>query len=136
MVNRKVTVIKAGPPEPQPEVKQAVPDQTAKADAGKRRLTLVPRRIIDAIALIREYGVKKYTDPDNWKRVEVERYRDAAFRHFMAYLDDPDSMDEESGLFHLWHLACNIAFLIDLEWKRHWRIYRDGKEGEGKNSAN
>lgn len=90
-------------------------DQEAKADAGKPRLTLVPRQIIWDIAKIREYGTAKYGDPDNWKRVEVERYRDAAYRHFMAYLDDPHSVDSESGLPHLWHLACNIAFLCEME---------------------
>lgn len=90
-------------------------DQEAKADGGKPQLTLVPRQIIFDIAKIREYGVKKYKDPDNWKRVSPERYRDAAFRHFMAYLDDPYGVDEESGLPHLAHLACNIAFLCEMQ---------------------
>ena len=89
--------------------------QTAKADAGKLRLTLVPRRIIRAIAKVRMYGNKKYGDPENWRQVEPERYRDAAFRHFLSYLDDPNAVDPESGLPHLWHLACNIAFLIEME---------------------
>lgn len=90
-------------------------DQTAKADAGKLQLTLVPRKIIWAIAAIRRYGSIKYGDPDNWKRVEKERYRDAAFRHWLAYLDDPHGVDEESGLPHLWHCCCNLAFLCELE---------------------
>ena len=90
-------------------------NQTAKADAGKPRLTLVPRRIIWAIARIREYGNRKYKDPDNWRQVEPQRYRDAAYRHFLAYLDDPHGVDEESGLMHLHHLACNIAFLCEME---------------------
>ena len=90
-------------------------NQSAKADTGKLGLTLVPRKIIFEIAKIREYGCKKYKDPDNWKRVEVERYRDAAYRHFMAYLDNPNGVDEESGLPHLSHLACNIAFLCEME---------------------
>ena len=89
----------------------------AKADAGKARLTLVPRKIIWAIARIREYGNRKYGDPENWRTVGPQRYRDAAFRHFLAYLDDPGGTDEESGLPHLWHLACNIAFLCELEGK-------------------
>lgn len=89
--------------------------QEAKADAGKPRLTLVPRQIIKDIAAVRMYGVEKYKDPDNWKRVEIQRYRDAAFRHFLAYLDEPCGLDEESGLTHLSHLACNIAFLCELE---------------------
>lgn len=87
----------------------------AKADVGKPRLSLVPRKIIWAIAKIREYGNKKYGDPNNWRKVEVERYRDAAYRHFMRYLDDPTGVDEESGLPHLWHLACNVAFLCEME---------------------
>ena len=91
-------------------------DQTAKADSGKPRLTLVPRKIIWAIAKVREFGTKKYKDPDNWKRITAERYRDALFRHLLAYLDDPNGKDPESGLPILWHVATNVAFLVDLEW--------------------
>lgn len=91
------------------------PNQEAKADAGKLQLTLVPRQIIKDIAEVRMYGNAKYHDPENWKTVEKERYRDVAFRHFLAYLDDPDGVDEESGIKHLKHLACNIAFLCEME---------------------
>ena len=91
------------------------PDQTAKSDAGKLDLTLVPLRIIWDIAAVREYGNKKYGSPDNWRNVEIQRYRAAAFRHFLAYLDDPQGVDEESGLKHLWHLCTNCAFLCELE---------------------
>lgn len=90
-------------------------NQQAKADAGKLKLTLVPRGIIRAVAQIRMYGNEKYHDPENWRTVEIERYRDAAFRHFLSYLDDPHGVDEESGLPHLWHLACNVAFLVEME---------------------
>lgn len=91
------------------------PDQKAKADAGKPRLSLVPPEIIFDIARVREYGNAKYGATDNWKTVEVERYRDAAFRHLLAYIRDPQGKDEESGLPHLWHLACNVAFLCAME---------------------
>lgn len=94
-----------------------VSDQKAKADAGKPKLTLVPQKILYDIAEVREYGTKKYHDPDNWKNVEVQRYRDAAFRHFLAYLKEPNGVDKESGISHLKHLACNIAFLCELEGK-------------------
>ena len=92
-------------------------DQTIKSDAGKLPLTAVPRAIIRAIGEVRYYGMNKYPNGgiDNWKKVDPQRYRDAAFRHFLAYLDDPDGYDEESGLPHLWHLATNIAFLIELD---------------------
>lgn len=89
--------------------------QEAKADAGKPKLTLVPRKILFDIARVREYGTKKYGDSENWKQVDKQRYRDAAFRHFCAYLDDPTGTDEESGLPHLAHLACNVAFLCEME---------------------
>jgi hypothetical protein len=92
--------------------------QEAKADAGKHRLTLVPREIIRNISTVREYGNKKYGDPENWRAVEPIRYRDAAFRHFLEYLDDPTSVDSESGLPHLWHLATNISFLCEFEKRR------------------
>lgn len=92
-------------------------DYHAKQDYGKAKLSLVPRRIIWDVAAIREYGNNKYPDggPDNWRTVEPERYRDAAYRHFLGYLDDPKSVDSESGFPHLWHLACNIAFLCEME---------------------
>lgn len=97
------------------EDKQGTDVQSAKADQGKAKLSLVPRQILYDVAYIREYGVKKYHDPDNWKKVAPERYRDAMFRHMCAYLDDPGGVDEESGLPHLWHLACNVAFLCEME---------------------
>lgn len=90
-------------------------DQSIKADAGKLPLTTVPTEIIRNIAATRAYGIAKYKDPDNWKKVDVQRYRDALFRHLLSYLDHPQGNDEESGLPHLWHAACNIAFLCELE---------------------
>ena len=90
-------------------------DQSAKADAGKIRPTLVPPALVEAVAAVREYGCSKYHDPDNWRRVEPQRYRDAAYRHWLAYLKNPEACDPESGLPHLWHLACNAAFLIEME---------------------
>ena len=90
-------------------------DQRIKAGKGKPRLTLVPRKILYEIARVREYSTNKYGDPESWKAVEIERYRDAAFRHFVSYLDDPQGRDEESGISHLAHLAANIAFLCEME---------------------
>ena len=100
------------------ELSKEKTDQAVKADSGKPQLTLVPRQILFDIARVREYGTEKYGDPDNWKQVEIQRYRDAAFRHFVAYLDDPQGNDEESGLSHLAHLACNIAFLCEMEARK------------------
>ena len=94
-------------------------NQEVKADSGKARLSLVPLKILYDVARIREFGCTKYKDPDNWKKVEPERYRDAMMRHMCAYIEDPDGVDEESGMPHLWHLATNVAFLCALEGKEN-----------------
>ena len=88
--------------------------QEAKADAGKVRPTLVPVELIKAVAAVRMFGLKKYKEEDNWKRVETYRYRDAMYRHWLAYLEG-EFFDPESKLPHLWHCATNLAFLIALE---------------------
>lgn len=92
-------------------------DQEAKADAGKAQLSLVPQAIIYDIARIREYGNAKYPEggKDNWKSVSKERYVDAMLRHISAYISDPDGVDKESGFPHLWHAACNMAFILEME---------------------
>lgn len=90
-------------------------DQTVKKDNGKPKLHLVPTEIINCIARVREFGNKKYKDTNSWKNVEKERYIDAMFRHLLKYIDDNTSVDEESNLPHLWHLACNVAFLCEIE---------------------
>lgn len=88
--------------------------QEAKADSGKPLLSLVPTEIIYEIEKVRRYGVEKYKDPDNWRRVEVERYHQALLRHTLAVWNDITARDEESGLLHLSHIATNIAFLLEL----------------------
>lgn len=88
-----------------------------KSDEGKIRPTLVPVSLVRSVARVREFGTRKYGDPENWRKVEPQRYRDALCRHLLSYIEDPESKDEESGLPHLWHLACNAAFLIELEGK-------------------
>ena len=88
--------------------------QEAKADSGKPLLSLVPTEIIYEIEKVRRYGVEKYKDPDNWRRVELERYHQALLRHTLAVWTDITARDEESGLLHLSHIATNIAFLLEL----------------------
>lgn len=86
----------------------------AKSDIGKPRPTLCPTHLVEAVTAVREYGTAKYKDPENWKQVEPQRYRDALYRHWLAYLNGRQT-DEESGLPTLWHIACNVAFLIEME---------------------
>lgn len=90
------------------------PDQTAKADEGKPDYTLVPKALISGCERVRRYGVQKYHDPDNWKKVEPERYWKALIRHVLAAWYDYRAVDQESGLLHLEHIACNAAFLLEM----------------------
>ena len=94
-------------------------DQSAKADKGKLELSLVNPELVKAVAEVRMYGTKKYGDSENWRKVEPKRYVDALYRHLLAYIEG-NEVDEESGLSHLAHMACNISFLLDKEYlKEH-----------------
>lgn len=107
----------------------------AKADTGKVQLCLVPRKIIYGIAWTRMFGNMKYGSPDNWKTVEPERYRNALFRHLLAYLDDPYGVDKDSELPHLCHLATNCAFLMELEWEEYKKHGYSEKDWTGRPST-
>lgn len=91
--------------------------QEAKRDEGKLQISLVPMQIVRDIAEVRMYGNRKYGDPENWRQVEKQRYIDALLRHLLAYLEDPDGVDEESGIKHYKHVACNLAFICEIERK-------------------
>ena len=98
-------------------------DQEAKADAGKLPMNLVPTQIVRDIAEVRQYGNEKYGDPDNWRKVEKLRYVAALERHLLAYKDylngDDDGLDKESKIEHYKHMACNMAFICEMEkWEK------------------
>ena len=94
-------------------------DQSAKADKGKLELSLVNPELVKAVAEVRMYGTEKYGDSENWRKVEPKRYVDALYRHLLAYIEG-NEVDEESGLSHLAHMACNLRFLLDKEYlKEH-----------------
>lgn len=75
-------------------------------------MSLIPPAIIKGVRATRLYGLKKYHDPDNWRKVEPQRYWDALLRHVLAAWNDWKAVDPESDMPHLWHIACNAAFLM------------------------
>ena len=85
-----------------------------KHDGGKPRLALVPPEIIEAVGAVMTHGAEKYGE-GNYRKVEPARYRDALMRHICKWLKDPHGIDDDSGLPHLWHIACNVAFLCELD---------------------
>lgn len=100
-------------------IKETDTDQSVKADKGKLELSLVNPGLVKAVAEVRMYGTEKYGDSENWRKVEPKRYVDALYRHLLAYIEG-NEVDEESGLSHLAHMACNLSFLLDKEYlKEH-----------------
>lgn len=103
----------------------------AKADTGKPKISLVPTQIIRDIARVRMYGDQKYHAPFNWTIVEMDRYKDAMMRHLLAFLDDPTSIDDESGIPHYMHAACNMAFICEMmrpDWEERKKYYYEHDE--------
>ena len=89
-----------------------------KFDVEKIRPDLVEPSLIEAIGKVRTYGVKKYHEEQSWRKVEKKRYIAEAMRHFEAYRAG-ETTDSESGMPHLWHCACNLMFLIELDNKEY-----------------
>lgn len=55
----------------------------AKYDEGKPRPSLVPVEAIEAIMQVREYGMRKYGDAEDWRSIAPERWHDALLRHVL-----------------------------------------------------
>lgn len=85
-----------------------------KFDDGKRKYHLLPLKAVEELTRVLEYGAKKYS-ANNWRKCEdLTRYKDAAFRHLFAYMAG-ENVDSESGIKHLSHCLCNLAFLVELD---------------------
>lgn len=94
-------------------------NQIIKQDADKLPLSQCAPELIEAMAIVRQYGLKKYP-ADSWKEVNPKRYLDALYRHLLEVIkaDDLYKKDEESGLLHLQHMACNLGFMLALQPKQ------------------
>lgn len=80
-------------------------------DADKLRMELIPPELLYAVAKILTYGASKYA-PNNWLGgMDWSRLCGSIERHYYAWKTGEDN-DPESGLPHLAHAACNIAFLL------------------------
>jgi hypothetical protein len=108
-----------------------------KNDRGKPKLSLVPPEIQKGIAYVRDYGAAKYKNEDgtpnhdNWKEVDPpERWLDACLRHLTAYAWG-ENRDPESGLSHLAHAACSLAYLMERESGTNRRVASPPRETAG-----
>lgn len=99
---RSVTLSVTGPPSEMSGV---------KFDNGKPPLGLIPRQALEAEARVMAFGAEKY-GRDNWRGgMDWSRLTDAALRHITAFVDGED-LDPETGLPHLAHARCCMAFLL------------------------
>lgn len=81
-------------------------------NTGKAELHQVPTSLKLAVAKTLMYGAQKY-EKGNWRKgMSWTAVSDCLERHMASWLDGEET-DEESGLPHLYHAACNIAFLIE-----------------------
>jgi hypothetical protein len=89
-----------------------------KYDNGKLLYSLIPPIATKALAEVLTFGADKYA-PNSWQTVPdaERRYLDASMRHLEAYRSG-EPIDTESKLPHLWHLLCNVAFLVHFENER------------------
>lgn len=86
-------------------------DAATRYNDGKPRLGLIPPEIIIGIGQVLTFGAKKYDD-NNWKKgLSDENCMSSCLRHLMAY-QGGEEYDEESGISHLSHAACNLAFML------------------------
>ena len=100
------------------------PSEGIKHDNGKARIELVPPELVFAVAHILTFGAIKYADR-NWELgMSWGRVFGACMRHLWAWWGGKGpttksflfgELDTETGMSHLWHAACCIAFLVAYE---------------------
>ncbi len=91
--------------------------QGIKHDTGKPDFTYVSYELLEQIAVVREFGAKKYSR-NNWKKgFKVTRSLAACLRHIFLFLNG-ETNDSESGLSHLGHAACCIEHAV-FDMKNH-----------------
>lgn len=86
-----------------------------KYDEKKPELAFLLKSFPNAlkgVANQNSFGAAKY-EPLNWKNVEPERYENALVRHFVQYLESPESIDE-SGENHLAAVIWNACAIYEL----------------------
>lgn len=98
-----------------------------KFDDAKPRMDLVPVSAIRALADVLTMGATKYGDRNWEKGLAWGRVYGATMRHLLAWWHGED-LDAESGLCHLKHALCNVAFLVEYVERATGTDDRPGKE--------
>ncbi len=86
-----------------------------KFDGDKPDWSLLNMETVQGLVRVLTMGATKYSR-HNWIDVEPYRYYAALLRHITAW-SNGESIDNESGLNHLYHAMANLYFLIEHENK-------------------
>jgi hypothetical protein len=101
----------------EPSMRDAVEAGPArKNDGGKPAISLIPPEVLFELGKVLEFGAQKYA-ARNWEKgLNYDRVFSALQRHLWSWWDptQPD-VDDETGLSHLSHALCNLAFLVHFE---------------------
>lgn len=85
-----------------------------KLDQGKTPYHLLPPELLEGVGQVLDFGTGKYT-ARNWELgMAWSRSFSALMRHMWAWWRGQDA-DPETGMSHLWHAGCCLAFLIAYE---------------------
>ncbi len=82
----------------------------SKKPEGKYDPTLVPQKFIEMISRVREYGISKHGNRDDWLTTHPNEHYKSAMRHLLAAIDGEEY--DESGFPHIGMAACNLMFEI------------------------
>jgi hypothetical protein len=90
-------------------------DPKGAAGALKTPLSLIPSYAMEQTAWVHKLGSDKY-GPYNWRKTGVcaSTYVNAILRHLNAWRDG-ETLDPESGISHLAHVACSCNILLDAD---------------------
>lgn len=90
-------------------------EKAERYNKGKPRIGLLPPELMIEVAKVMTFGAEKYSD-DNWKKgLSDECCLSSCLRHITAYMAGKE-FDKESGLPHLAHAACNLAFMLHFHY--------------------
>jgi hypothetical protein len=91
-------------------------DPKGAAGALKTPLSLIPPYAMEQTALVHKFGAERY-GAFNWRDTGVcaSTYVNAIMRHLNAWRDG-ETLDPESGISHLAHIACSCNILMDADY--------------------
>ncbi|UOF82098.1 hypothetical protein [Caudoviricetes sp.] len=88
--------------------------QARKFDLGKLRMDLIPIKPLRDLAKVLTFGAGKYGER-NWESgLKWSRPYAAILRHLTSWWCG-ETHDPETGINHLAHVMCNVAFLLEYD---------------------